>query len=422
MIPVMRQSWPLFIGMFMLMVGNGIQGTLLGVRGGLEGFSTDQMSIVMAGYFGGFLLGSQLVPGLIRNVGHVRVFAALGSTASACLILFPLLPYTAVWIALRVLLGFCFCGVYIVAESWLNSTTRNDMRGRALSLYIFVQMAGIVAAQALFGAGDAGDFSLFVIVSVLVSMAFAPVLLSAVPVPPFESAKPMSLRRLWNASPLGFVGLFLLGGVYAAMFGMVGVWGSLAGLGQGQIAAFAATTYLGAAICQMPVGWLSDRMDRRRVIAAVAAIGAVACLVATLRPEGTGFTFILGAAFVMGGMANPLYALLLAYTNDYLETEEMAAASARLLFVNGIGAIGGPILLGRVLEWIGPRGFFAFVGALLGAVALYALWRMTRRASADSDGGYVPLAPSTVTPVTITTAVEEYADAAEAPEEAERAA
>ena len=413
---VIRNSWALLVGLMFLMMGNGIQGTLLGVRGALEGFSTDQMALVMSGYFGGFLLGSQLVPGLIRKVGHVRVFAALASMASACLILYPLLPVTAVWIALRVMVGFCFCGVYIVAESWLNSTTANAQRGQAMSLYIFAQMTGIVAAQGLFGLGDAARFDLFVVVSVLVSLAFAPVLLSAVPVPPFERDKPMSFRGIWEASPLGCVGLFLLGGVYSCMFGMVGVWGTLAGLTTGQIAAFAAITYVGAALMQMPVGWLSDRMERRVLIAALAGAGLVSAVVGAI--AGEAFAAMLVAAFLLGATANPLYALLVAYTNDYLENDDMAAASARLLFINGVGSILGPIVLGRLLDVVGPSAFFLQMGGLLGLVMLYALWRMTRRASADGGSTYVPLAPSAATPVTMTAAAEEYATEDEAAPEA----
>ena len=149
MLPVLRQSWALLLGIVLLMIGNGMQGTLLGVRGEMEGFSTGAMSIVMSGYFAGFLLGSQVVPGLIRSVGHVRVFAALGSMASAGLILYPVLTLPTAWIGLRFVLGFCFCGVYIVAESWLNNTTTNETRGRALSLYLIAQSGGIVTASRL---------------------------------------------------------------------------------------------------------------------------------------------------------------------------------------------------------------------------------------------------------------------------------
>ena len=179
MFKVIASSWALLLGMMLLMVGNGVQGTLLGIRGAIEGFSTGQMSIVMSGYFAGFLLGSRIAPALIRRVGHVRVFAALGSLISAVLVLYAAIPEWVVWTVLRVLIGFCFCGVYVTAESWLNNASGNETRGQAISLYMIVQMAGIIAAQALVNAADPAGFLLFIIPSVLVSLAFAPILLSA---------------------------------------------------------------------------------------------------------------------------------------------------------------------------------------------------------------------------------------------------
>ena len=392
------------------MLGNGIQGTLLGVRGDIEGFTTGEMSFVIGAYFAGFLLGSQSVPGMIRRVGHVRVFAALGSLASAGLILYPLLLDPWAWVALRLLLGFCFCGVYIVAESWLNNTTANDMRGRALSLYMIAQMLGIVAAQALFTQFDPASYTLFVIVSVAVSLAFTPILLSATPLPPFEKNKPMGFVQLYRTSPLGFVGIFLLGAVFSALFGMSGVFGAAARLSGSQIATMVSAIYLGGMLLQYPIGWLSDRTDRRRMILAGAVIAALACL---LGFSGLGgFAGSVAAAFLVGGMANPLYGILLAYTNDYLEQDAMAGASARLLFVNGLGAVGGPLVTGWLIARLGPEGFWVFPGALMATLAAYALWRMTRRPVVDPAdlSGYVPMAAGAVTPVTITTAVDAWED------------
>ena len=179
MISVLRTTWPLLLGIRLLMVGNGMQGTLLGIRGGIEGIPTFQMSIVMASYYGGFLLGSLTVPDLIKNVGHVRVFAALGSLISAVLVLFAVEPHWISWTVLRFLIGFCFCGVYVTAESWLNAGSTNENRGQALSLYMIVQLLGIVIAQALLNVSSPAGYLLVIIPSVRVSLAFTPILLSA---------------------------------------------------------------------------------------------------------------------------------------------------------------------------------------------------------------------------------------------------
>lgn len=214
MLFVLRTTWPLLLGILLLMVGNGMQGTLLGIRGNIEGISTTEMSVVMAAYFGGFLLGSRVVPGMIQKVGHVRVFAALGSLISSLLILYAVAPHWVAWAAMRLLIGFCFSGVYITAESWLNASASNESRGQAMSAYMIVQMLGIISAQLLMNTADPAGYLLFVIPSVLVSLSFLPILLSTQPAPQFATLKRMSFGKLFRVSPLGCVGIFLMGGCF----------------------------------------------------------------------------------------------------------------------------------------------------------------------------------------------------------------
>lgn len=409
MVNVLKSSWALLLGMLLLMIGNGLQGSLLGVRGASAGFSAGTMSIIMAGYFAGFLIASRTVPGMIRRVGHVRVFAALGSFVSAALILFPAVQDPIAWTLGRVLLGFCFCGVYVTAESWLNHAADNETRGQTLSAYMIVQMAGIIASQALLVIPDASGFLLFVIPSVLVSISFAPILLSISPTPAFESSKAMTLKELYGVSPLGMVGMFLLGGIFAAQFGMAAVYATEVGLSLSQISIFVAAFYVGALVLQYPLGWFSDRMDRRWLILLVAAVGAAAAVVATL--FGGAFEVLVASAFVIGGCSNPLYSLLIAYTNDFLDPDDMAASSAGLLFVNGCGAIAGPLVIGWVMEEVGPPGFFMIITGLLAALALYALYRMTQRSapSVEDTGAYAAVMPS-ASPVFVEVAQEYFID------------
>ena len=384
MLKVLVGSWALFLGMFMLMVGNGLQGTLLGVRGALENFSTFEMSIVMSAYFVGFLGGSRLAPDMIRRVGHVRVFAALGSTISAVLILYPVLTEVWAWTLGRIVIGFCFSGVYVTAESWLNNSATNENRGQSLSVYMLAQMSGIVVAQGILSVGDVGGYVLFIIPSVLVSLAFAPILLSVAPTPAFESTKPMSIRNLIETSPLASVGMFLLGGVFAAQFGMTAVYGTQVGFSVGQISLLVSVIYIAALVAQYPIGWLSDRMDRRVLIIAIAALGGAGALVSAF--SGGEFVMVLIGALIVGGTSNPLYALLIAYANDFLEHEEMPAASAGFIFINGVGAIFGPILLGWLMGVFGGFAFWVVVAVLMLIMAGYGLLRvMQRPTDLDSD-------------------------------------
>ena len=404
---VFSSTWALMLGMLLLMVGNGVQGSLLGIRGEIEGFSTVEMSFVMSAYFLGFLGGSRLAPEMIRRVGHVRVFAALGSFISAALIIFPWLTDPWVWMFCRAVIGFCFCGVYVTAESWLNNAATNENRGKTLSLYMYAQVTGIIAAQGLLVAADPSGFVLFVIPSILVSLSFAPILLSISPTPAFESTHNMKLREIFNVSPLGVVGMFVLGGVFSAQFGMSAVFGSQAGLTIPEISLFIAMFYIGSVVTQYPIGWFSDRMDRRLVILIVAALATAGSAVGLLFPGS--YTLLLVAAFVVGGATNPLYSLLIAHTNDFLSREDMASASAGLLFVNGCGAVLGPIAIGWLMTNLGAHAYFLFLGILTGIMAVYSMYRMTKRAAPSSEetGSFAPVLP-TSTSVALE-AAQEYA-------------
>jgi len=279
-------------------------------------------------------------------------------------------------------------------------------------------MAGIVAAQGIMALGDPSGYVLFIIPSVLVSISFAPILLSISPAPPFEAADRMSFRELFHVSPLGCVSIFFLGGIFSALFGMSAVYATQMQMSIGQISIFVSAIYLGGLVLQMPIGWLSDRMDRRVLILVVAGLGGIAAFGAMVLAGS--YASLLVLTFVIGGMANPLYALIIAYTNDFLEHEQMAGASGSLIFINGIGAIAGPLMTGWLMGLIGPNGFFAFIGLLLLAIAGYALYRATQRPApaVDETAAYAPILPS-ATPVAmeaaqeyaIETAIEEELDA-----------
>lgn len=394
MIQVLRSSWALLLGVFMLMIGNGLQGSLLGLRGEAEGFSTFDMSMVMSGYFVGFLFASRIAPVLLRRVGHVRVFSALASTISAILVLYPALTEPWAWVVMRIVIGFCFCGVYITAESWLNDTASNENRGKALSLYMIAQMAGIILAQYLLVLGDVGGFIIFIVPSVLVSFSFAPILLSAnSQTPAFAETKPMPVRRLIAASPLACAGMFLLGSVFAAQFGMSAIYGARAGLSVPQISLMISLAYALPLVVQFPIGWVSDRIDRRVLIGVLAGAGGLAAALAFVIPGP--FWMICIVAALVGGTSNPLYALLIAHANDYLDRRDMAAASGGLLFINGLGAIAGPFVVGWMMDGVGPAGFWLVIAVLMLALAGYAVWRMQRapeRVIVGERGVFTPIA------------------------------
>ncbi len=395
MLSVLMRTWALMLGVLLLMVGNGLQGTLLGVRGSLEQIDPSWMGFIMSAYFIGFLGGSRVTPVLLRRVGHVRVFAALGSLVSAAFILYATFVDPYFWFCMRIVVGFCFSGLYVVAESWINDLSSNDNRGQALSLYILVQMTGVVSGQLLLNLADPSGYGLFVLISVLVSISFAPILLSISPTPVFSSSRRMSLRQLMQASPLGCVGIFLMGGVFSALLGMSSIFGAEIGLSVKEISWFVTAIFVGGLILQYPVGWISDRMDRRSLIVILTAMGSGFAFLGTLAGGST--WLLIGIAFCIGGAVNPLYPLLIAYTNDHLEPDQMASASGGLIFINGFGAMGGPIVVGYLINQFGPNGFFLFIAFFTASVCLYSIYRMTRReaVAVEDTNPYVPVTAAT---------------------------
>jgi len=417
---VLKNTWALMIGMLLLMLGNGLQGTLLGVRGSIENIDASTMGYVMSAYFIGFLGGSRVAPMLLRRVGHVRVFAALASLVSAAFILFAAIVDPIAWLLLRFIVGFCFSGIYVVTESWLNHSTTNDTRGQALSLYLMVQMSGIVLGQLLLNLADPAGYNLFVLITVLVSLSFAPILLSTTPAPVHETTARMSIGELIRTSPLASFGNLLLGGIFAVLFGMAPIYATERGLTIAQVSYFISAIYLGGLLFQYPIGFLSDRFDRRYLIIAVTAIGALAAVLALF--IGSSYYMLLVLALIIGGTSNPLYSLLLAYANDYLEFDQMAAASGGLLFINGCGAMTGPVVVGYVMERFGIHWFFITIAVLMSVICLYGIYRITQRTYDIAPEDVAPhvVVTSRITPMGTEIALEAADEAqSEAEEESE---
>ena len=257
-------------------------------------------------------------------------------------------------------------------------------------MYLIVQMAGIVLGQLLLNVADPGGYGLFVLITVLVSISFAPILLSSGPAPMFHTSRPMSLRELVTTSPLASFGTFLLGGVFAALFAMAPVYATRLDMSVREISYFITAIFAGGMFCQYPIGWLSDRVDRRLLITAITGLGALVALVGFFTMETAGLYII---AFSLGGLTNPVYSLLIAYANDYLEVDQMAAASGGLLFINGVGAMGGPVMVGFLMNQFGTQFFFVFIAVLMAAICCYGIYRASVRESVSVDDAapYIPI-------------------------------
>jgi MFS family permease len=393
MVAAVASVWALLLGMALLMIGNGLQGSLLGVRASLEAFPTTVIGLLMSGYYVGFLAGSTLAPKLVARVGHIRVFGALAALASIAILIHAVLVQPLTWGLMRLVSGFAYAGLYVVAESWLNDQASNHTRGRLLSVYMVVSIGGMALGQGLLNVADPAGAGLFMLVSILVSLAVIPMLLSARPGPPFAAPAHVGPRALYRISPLGVVAMFGTVMAHGAFFGMAAVYGRAAGLSVPEISLLIGLWLLGGVAAQWPLGWLSDALDRRRMLTAVTFAAALLAVVAPFQVGRTNLGLALVALY--GGLALPMYSLCLAHANDFLEPKQMVQASGTLVLIGGIGASLGPVSVAVMMAAIGPDGFFWWLAAIHAAIGLFALWRMTRRPALPiaEQGSYVALPP-----------------------------
>lgn len=367
----------LLFGLTLLLAGNGLQGSLLGVRSEAEGFSLAVTGVVMAAYFAGFLAGSRYAEHLLVQVGHIRVFAGLASSASAAVLVHALFVHPVTWGAMRFVTGACFAGIYVVSESWLNDLATNRTRGRLLSMYMVATMGGMTVGQFLLDAADTDGFELFVLASILVSVSLVPVTISASSNPPLVVPEPLSLRALFGQAPTGVITSFLVGTSAGVLLGLGAVYAVSAGVPADRLAVFLAAPLLGSVLAQWPIGWISDRVPRRAVMWWVAVAAGTTALVLVWLPVGSWAAIV--AMFVVGGTVFPLYSLSIAYAVDWLAPAQFAGASASLVRVNGVGAVIGPLLGGALMSLTGEVAFFWVLVGTHTLTAGYIGWRVLFR-------------------------------------------
>lgn len=359
--PLMHQTivktWPLFFGLAVMMVGNSLQGTLLGVRANIEDFSVLTTGLIMSAYYLGFLGGSFYVPRLVANVGHIRVFAALASIASTTVLFHGIFVEPVSWGIVRVMTGFAYSGLYIVVESWLNDSSTNETRGKTLGLYLVVTYLGMVGGQMLLNVADPSDIELFVLTSILVSLAILPISLSRRPVPDFSVYEPIRFRTIWIRSPLGVAGMVISGFASAAVFSLGSVFVLTMGQGYEKVSVFMSAFIIGGVVLQMPISWFSDKMDRRKVIIVICLLSALSAGVILAGAMMSVFILMVIGVFLLGSFSLPIYGQCVSHVNDHLLPRQFVAASATMLLMNGVGSAFGPTIVSTIMQLWGGEGF-----------------------------------------------------------------
>ncbi len=368
----------LFLGAGLLIAGNGLFTTLLAVRMGIEDMPALSVGIVLSCFSVGFILGAQTCRWFVDRVGHIRSFAALAALAACSALLHPVFISEITWGALRVLTGYCTAGLYTIAESWINAKVPNEVRGRILSLYMVTSFLALSAGQLMLNLGGPETFVLFSVVAMLFAVCLVPVALTRMEAPVPDPSGRLGILALARISPLGVALCFSAGAVNAAFFNMGPLFAQQSGFDTGQVSTFMATAIFAGLVLQWPVGWFSDRFDRRRVVMWVLA-GAAAASVAIVIVGDLPFLMLLSLVAVYGGLAFTLYGQGVTHANDFADTSQLVSVSAGLLFAYGVGAVIGPIAASAIMGLAGPFGLFIFTGAATAILASFVMYRMARR-------------------------------------------
>ena len=410
---VLKNSWALFLGMGLIMMAHGFQGSLLGVRAVAEEFSLASTGFMMSGYFVGYFIGARTIPNIISGVGHIRVFAAFASIASLAILIHAIFVDPLVWIFGRFLTGFSIIGIFIVVESWLNDRANNRTRGQVLSVYMFISLMGLALGTLLLNFSSPEKYEPFILISLLLSLALIPILLTKRKPPKFKKITGIKIKDLYKISPLGTVSMFCTGFIHSTIFTLGAVYAATMNFTIFEISLFLFLITVSGAIFQWPIGYFSDRSDRRVIIIACAFVGALFCFLAVnasgeslqnmYLATDVGMDKIMFFVFITlyAGFALPIFTLNLAYVNDFIAKEKFVAAGAGMQIIFGLGAMGGPILCSIFMNFYGSNGFFVFLGIFHLIIGLFGMYRITKRAYEDNpESTFTPL-PRNITPLGI---------------------
>ena len=404
---ILKNSWALFLGMGLIMLAHGYQGSLLGVRAVQEEFSLVSTGFMLSGYYVGYFIGAKTIPSFILRVGHIRVFAAFASMASIVILMHSILIHPFTWFILRVITGISMVSIYTIAESWLNDRSTNKNRGSVLSIYMIVLYGSMAIGMFFLNFSKPENFQPFILVSLFMSLALIPILMTKRKAPTFKKITGMSLKELYQTSPLGMVGSLFYGTAQSALFSLLAVYAASMNFTIFEISVVTFLLAISGAIAQFPIGKLSDMFDRRLVITYTtfgSAFFALCAIVASRQMYlpgdlATSKTWFYIFLILFSFCSLPMFAIIFAHTNDFIPKEKFVAAGAGLQFAFGLGAISGPFICSIFMNVIGPNGYFIFLIIFHSIIGIFAIYRMKVRVTEENpDSQFTPL-PQTITPL-----------------------
>ncbi len=379
---------PLLVGVAALFFAGGLNGLILPVRGAQEGFSAVALGLLGTGWAVGFIAGCLIVPRIVARVGHIRAFGGMTALAGISILLSALLLTPYAWVPLRALSGFCFAGAAQIIESWLNESAGAEARGRVFGFYAMVNLGANTAGQLVLPFGDTSSEAFFIIGAIFYAAALIPTGLYATQAPKPLTEVNLDIGRLWRNSPIAVVGVTLVGIANSAFGTLAAVYGNATGMSVTVIALFVSVTLFGGAAAQVPVGWLSDRTDRRQVLIGAAVLAVATALIFSMwGPRGTTAVLVLATGY--GAFIHVMYPLLISHANDHAPDGDFLRTSGGLLLLFGVGSIAGPLIAGLAMSVAGPDGLFMTTAAVHLVLIAYTVWRMVARGPAKNRGEFV---------------------------------
>lgn len=387
----------LLLATAVLNIANGSLFTLIGLRLA-RAVEPSTVGLIASGHFVGLLAGSFTATAIISRVGHIRAFTVFAAVASCAVIVMGLLFSPEAWFLIRVVIGYCMAGLFMVLESWFNSQATNEQRGRVFAFYMVASSGAFAVGPFLVNLGNPDAYGLFAMTAILFNLCLLPIALTRAGNPVIAPGARLGLRKLFEISPLGVVGCVAAGLVNSAVYGLGAVYGELVGLTDGGVSVLFSAIIVGGLAMQVPVGWLSDRFDRRSTLLALTAAAVLASIV-VVAFGGWSLPVLAVLAFLFGGMTSPIYGLAVAQTNDYVDKDQFVAVSSGLLIAYSLGAIAGPNVASWAMDGTGPAGLWLYASVVLLALGLFTAYRMRRRPPlpVGEQGNYVP--PAGETPV-----------------------
>jgi len=409
LLQVFSRVGTLMLSFGLLVLATGTFNTFMGLRADLEGFADPLIGAMMSAFYTGLIIGAYTCNRLIARTGHIRAFTAFAALSAVVVLLHPFIVNAPAWIILRILLGFASAGLYMCTESWLNDRVTPATRGIVLSVHATVVFLGFGGGQLMLNAGDPAGPDLFMIAAILFALGAIPVALTRQINPEPQQSRGFGLGKLYAIAPTGVTACIVAGLSQASLFGMGPVFGRALDLSVAQISLLMTALIMSGLFLQIPLGWMSDRFDRRMVILLVALGGAVlaSALIGFVRLSGAGGLdwgrdgpVLLALAFAFGGLTATLYPLGIAHANDYLAPEQRIEAAGGLVLAYGLGAVLGPLIAAGLMQWLGPQGLFVHNLAVAGVLAAFILYRTRRRSwagIADKER-FRPMPEATGTP------------------------